>query len=155
MHKNECSFYSSKFCDCNDAADVVEAARDIATRAHKGQFRWDKITPYIVHPAMVAAEMDTPEEQAVAWLHDVLEDTNVTYEELRTLGFSRRLLRYVMALTKSPDQPYLQYLLHLKKFAVAKKVKLADLRHNMSTMDPKKDKNKIEKYQMAVHILKS
>ena len=94
--------------------DQVQVARDIATRAHRGQL--DKIgAPYIEHPATVATlvqslpDFAAADEQAqsdavaAAWLHDVIEDTDETAESLRVAGISERAVSIVVALTRTHD----------------------------------------------------
>lgn len=134
---------------------VLELAEKIATKAHDGQFRWDKITPYITHPTAVAEALDGDELKAVAWLHDVLEDTELTAQDLVEAGIPRKIVQYVLMLTKIEGENYLNYLLRLKSSSIAKSVKLADIRHNKSTLDRKKNKTAYDKYCLAIYILEN
>ena len=61
----------------------IEAAKALATRAHEGQT--DKAgLPYITHPERVASRLTTPEAQVVGWLHDTVEDTSITIQEIES-----------------------------------------------------------------------
>lgn len=137
---------------------MIGRALEIAWNAHKGQT--DKAgNPYIRHPLTVAGKMDTEEEIAAALLHDVVEDTEVTLEDLEKAGFSETVLEALRLLTHSPEEDYFTYIRRLKENPLARKVKLADLDHN-SQLDrlPKiteKDRERLEKYQKAKEILNS
>ncbi len=131
-------------------------AEAIATVAHMRQKDRAGL-PYITHPEKVASMLDTTEEKCVGWLHDVLEDTEVKESDLRPI-FGDRITDAVVAMTHEDGVPYLDYVRNLKKNPLAKKVKLADLRHNM---DPSRQKDLNEdwrrrmeqKYLPAVKIL--
>jgi len=84
--------------------DMAALARDVATRVYKGQT--DKVGwPYIEHPAAVAARLSTVDEQVVGWLYDVVEDTDITLAELRTMGFTAEQVLAVDAMTKRRGEP--------------------------------------------------
>ncbi len=127
-------------------------AREIASKAHQGQF--DKADqPYITHPEFVASQVAGDEAKAVAWLHDVVEDTSVTFDDLRTRGLSKTVIEAVVALTKQEKESYEVYLERVAANPLAKVVKLADLKHNMDinrlkTIDDK-TKLRLEKYRIA------
>lgn len=92
----------------------------------------DKVgVPYVFHPYHLAEQMETEEEVLVALLHDVLEDTHVTEEDLRSLRYSWRVIAAVKLLTHAPEQEYMEYIMNLSLNPLARKVKIADLRHNM------------------------
>ena len=133
---------------------VIEKAALVAKVAHRGQTRWDKSVPYITHPEAVAKivrELGYGEfYQAVAWLHDIVEDTSVTIKGLREAGFDGDIVHAVAALTKHEGVSYLQYLLVVKTNRIARVVKLADLTHNMSDL---KDGARKSKYELAYYIL--
>ena len=108
---------------------MIGRALEIAWNAHKGQT--DKAgNPYIRHPLTVAGKMDTEEEIAVALLHDVVEDTEVTLNDLEKEGFPEAVLEALRLLTHSPEEDYFTYIRRLKENPLARKVKLADLDHN-------------------------
>lgn len=115
----------------------------IATNAHSGQF--DKGgTPYILHPLKVMHYLKTDDEelQCIALGHDVIEDTKITYQDLRDAGISERVIDGIRALTKQPGQTLEEYKAGVFKNIDAVKVKLCDLRHNM---DPRRLKGVSEK----------
>ena len=101
------------------------------TNKHAGQF--DKGgNPYILHPlkVMYYLKSDDEELQCIALGHDVIEDTNATYDELRGLGCSERVIVGIAALTKVPGETYEEYKGRVKANSDAIKVKKCDLRHN-------------------------
>lgn len=106
----------------------AEVAEDIARKAHKGQT--DKGgNDYILHPMFVASRMDTDAEKAVAWLHDVVEDTPVTLDDLREI-FPEEIVEAVDAITKRLLESYSEYLCRVASNDIAYKVKLADMENN-------------------------
>ncbi|MEO1496447.1 MAG: HD domain-containing protein [Planctomycetota bacterium] len=112
---------------------MVEQARLIATAAHAGQFRRDGVTPYIEHPAAVASRASqTPESQAAAWLHDVLEDTPVTRDDLLSRGVPEGVVVAVEALTKRRDLSYDENLDRVAANDLARGVKIADMLSNLA-----------------------
>lgn len=110
--------------------DMVASAQAIAQQAHAGQH--DKTgQPYITHPARVAARVgNDPQAQAAAWLHDVVEDTDLTLNDLRDHGFPEAVIRAVAALTKTPGQDLGDYYAQVKANQLALRVKAADLDDN-------------------------
>ena len=112
---------------------LAELARKIATDAHDGQFRRDGITPYITHPEAVVNRVgNDPNTLAVAWLHDVFEDTSETRESLLAKGIPLEVVRVVGVLTRSPTLTYDQYLDSILADATATKVKIADMLANLA-----------------------
>jgi guanosine-3',5'-bis(diphosphate) 3'-pyrophosphohydrolase len=109
----------------------LDKALLIATNAHHGQF--DKGgTPYILHPLRVMHYLKSNDEElmCMALLHDVVEDTNVTYKDLRDEGMSERIISALKCLTKQPGQTLEEYKEVIFSSTDAMKVKMADLRHN-------------------------
>lgn len=135
--------------------DIVNQAKELATKVHQGQFRWDGKTPYITHPEAVADQLTTPEEKAVGYLHDVVEDTKVTLDDLRETGFPEEVVLGVGAMTNPKrENTYLEYIKTVMNNPIATNVKIADIRHNMSTMpDSKKRQSLYAKYELALYIL--
>ena len=136
----------------------LKIARDIATKAHQGQL--DKAgKPYISHPQAVASMVDTDEEKAVAWLHDTIEDSDFTEQDLIEKEIPSRVVEGVIAMTKIKGEKYSDYLQRLKKNDLARKVKMADLIHNSDLSrianPTEKDRARIEKYKKAMEFLKS
>jgi (p)ppGpp synthase/HD superfamily hydrolase len=127
-------------------------AKQIAIKAHQGQV--DKADqPYITHPEFVASQVTGDEAKAIAWLHDVVEDTSVTFDDLRAVGLSEIVIAGVDAITKRDNEDYETYLERVAANPLAKAVKLADLTHNMDTSRLKeitdKTRVRLEKYGMA------
>tara|TARA_R110002094_G_C4832515_1_gene205557 strand:- start:68 stop:487 length:420 start_codon:yes stop_codon:yes gene_type:complete len=135
---------------------LTDLAAAIATEAHKGQTRWDKRTPYISHPAAIARAMiqDKWSEDyiAVAWLHDVIEDTSVTAEQLLAAGIPADIVQSVETISKKDGQSYLEYILDVRQDNLAREVKIEDITHNMS--DLKKGSMR-QKYELAIYILEN
>jgi metal dependent phosphohydrolase, HD region len=131
-------------------------AHEIAKMAHFGQVDRAGIE-YIKHPETVASFVKTDEEKAVAYLHDVIEDTSLTLLDLEMFGFSKNIIEAVDILTKKKGQDYQSYLNLVKTNELARVVKLADLRHNSDlTRLPKitkKDLERNEKYSSAIKFL--
>lgn len=143
--------------------NIEEKALKIAQEAHKGQLRHDKITPYISHPMAVADTFKDLKEyggisgeeiRAIALLHDVIEDSNINLWNLVCEGFSDNVIKTIDILTKNEGGIYLDYILKVKENPIAKLVKLADIRHNLSTLDTKR-KAQRDKYLLAIYILEN
>ena len=108
---------------------IVSAARAIATIAHRGQT--DKLGQnYIEHPRRVAERVHGVTEQAIAWLHDVLEDTDVTEHDLSEAGISHDVIAGVRLMTRSDGVPDEQYYAAIAANPQARAVKLADIADN-------------------------
>lgn len=103
-------------------------AMKLAYDAHLGQFDHSNV-PYIYHPYHLAEQMDDEISCTVALLHDVVEDTDITLEELKK-EFPEEVTDAVALLTHDKNVNYFDYVRALKENPVAKKVKLADLNHN-------------------------
>lgn len=121
-----------------------ELAFQIAKKAHSKQV--DKAgKDYILHP-----------KKAVAYLHDVLEDTNVTEDELRNM-FPNEIVDTVIILTHRKDESYFEYISRVSTSKLAKKIKVADLLHNLDITrikEPtKQDYQRLEKYKKAILYL--
>ena len=109
---------------------TLERALQIAVTAHAGQK--DKAGgAYIFHPIRVMSRCRTPDAMIVGLLHDVVEDTAVTFEELEAEGFSRSVLDALRLLTHDKTVPYEAYIKQAKTNPIATEVKLADLEDNM------------------------
>jgi (p)ppGpp synthase/HD superfamily hydrolase len=136
--------------------DIVTLAKRIATRAHKGQFRRDGKTPYIKHPALVAKLVQDSfnETRAVAWLHDVIEDTDETVHSLLDAGVPDFVVRTVSDLSNSANLKYHDYIMEIRNESkypgIAIPVKIADIVANLSD-DP--TPVQVEKYYRALVAL--
>jgi len=125
----------------------------IATNAHHGQF--DKGgAPYILHPLKVMHYLKSDDEElmCMALGHDVIEDTNITYKDLRDEGISDRVIDGIRAVTKQPGQTLEEYKAVVFANPDAMRVKMADLRHNSDIRRLKgvteKDIARIAKYHL-------
>lgn len=126
----------------------------IAIKAHQGQK--DKGgKPYILHPIKVALNVKGKDERIVALLHDVIEDTNYTIDDLKFLSEEQK--EALLLLTYDENMPYMEYIEAVKKNKIASRVKLADLEQNMNLKRLKtisnKDLKRLEKYKRAKEIL--
>lgn len=111
--------------------ELLNAMLVLVTNAHAGQY--DKAgQPYVLHPLTVMYKLKSDDEelQAIALGHDVVEDTDVTYEDLRNIGATNRVIEGIRSLTKMKGETYEEYQLKVYQNPDAIKVKMADLRHN-------------------------
>lgn len=136
--------------------DLTRKAMQIAYDAHHGAVD-STGAPYIFHPMHLAEQMDTEYACCAALLHDVVEDTDLTLDDLRAAGFPLPVIVAVGLLTHDPRVDYFDYVRALKPNPIAKAVKLADLKHNSDLSRwPRLDEQDIErnrKYAMAKAIL--
>lgn len=135
---------------------LTNKAMQIAYRAHHGQLDKSGI-PYVFHPYHLAEQMPDEYTTCVALLHDVVEDTDVTLEQLSQV-FPKEVVDAVALMTHTADTDYLSYVERIKNNPIAKTVKLADLRHNSDqTRLDEPDEAAIrrweEKYSKALRIL--
>ena len=135
---------------------LTKKALKLSFAAHKDQL--DKSgMPYVYHPFHVAEQMETEETVVVALLHDVVEDTDYTLEDLKAMGFPDSLTEALALMTHDDSVPYLDYVAKLKGNSIARAVKLADLRHNsdISRLDKVDEKalERVEKYKKAIALL--
>jgi (p)ppGpp synthase/HD superfamily hydrolase len=129
----------------------LQTAIQIATKAHKGQKRHGG-EPFITHPNAVANNFFSLSYQIVSWLHDVIEDTSYTLEQLYIEGISSMHIERIDILTQKDNQTYYEYIQFIKnsrnKMAIA--IKIADTQHNMLTCT----KTAMNKYLFALDVLK-
>lgn len=136
--------------------DLTKKALKLCFEAHKEQV--DKSgMPYVFHPFHLAEQMTNESTTVVALLHDVVEDTNLNFDDLEKQGFSDEIINALKLLTHDKSVPYMDYVAEIKKNRIATKVKLADLKHNsdltrLSVVDEKALKRK-EKYEKAIKLL--
>ncbi|WP_343002065.1 GTP pyrophosphokinase [Intestinibacter bartlettii] len=136
--------------------EQFQIALELAVEKHKNQT--DKAgNPYILHPLHVMENVNSKDGKIVAILHDIIEDTDITEDYLLKIGLSKRIVDAVVALTRSEDIDYQEYIKNLGSNPLAKEVKLADLEHNMDlkrlpTLE-EKDLERNRKYQIAYHYL--
>jgi (p)ppGpp synthase/HD superfamily hydrolase len=135
---------------------MIDIALAIAKKAHAGQV--DKAgVDYIQHPLYVASQVKTEQEKTVALLHDVIEDSDVTVDDLLASGLSNEVVTAVQILTKKEGQSYQEYLEKVKSNNLARIVKLADLKHNSDLSRLKSvtntDYERVKKYKNAIRYL--
>ena len=131
--------------------EIVRLAAQIATDAHRGQFRRDGVTPYISHPEAVAKRVEGDDlAEAIAWLHDVLEDTAIKVQDLVSFGLPAEIVARVELLTKNDGLEYEQYLRRIKSDPVAKRVKIADM---LANLGDRPSERQIVKYAKGLLIL--
>jgi (p)ppGpp synthase/HD superfamily hydrolase len=138
--------------------DLIEKSLEIALRAYKGQK--DKAgETYILHPLRIMAKMTSAEEMSVALLHDVIEDSDITAEELLNDGIPDVVVEAVEALTKMQGETYDQFVERVKTNPLAAKVKVADIEDNINILRlhsvDTKDLERVKKYHKAWHALKN
>jgi len=135
--------------------DLTKKALKLCFEAHKDQTDKNGM-PYVFHPFHLAEQMKDEYTTCIALLHDVVEDTDTTIEQLSQI-FPKEVTNAVALLTHDEDVPYFDYVKAIKKDPLALKVKLADLKHNsditrLDTIDEKALK-RMEKYKKALLIL--
>jgi len=111
----------------------LEEAIELALKAHWGQAQRNG-APYILHSLYVMQQVKGEVRQTAAVLHDVLEDSSMTLDDLRAEGFSEQVVSLVDALSRRAEETYEQYIHRLAKSPAAIPIKLADLRHNMDAL---------------------
>ena len=136
---------------------MLERAIEIAVEAHKGQV--DKGgSPYILHPLRVMMSVNGESEKIVAVLHDVVEDSNWTFEALLAEGFSIEVIEALKSVTKNSDnEDYDSFIQRAIGNPIGRKVKIADIRDNLDVTRisdiTDKDVKRINKYKKALKLL--
>ncbi|MCR6656619.1 MAG: hypothetical protein NVV63_12595 [Opitutus sp.] len=113
---------------------IAALCYEIATKAHEGQTRRDGRTPYIEHPRAVANKVRAYglDHVCVAILHDVLEDSDLSPIDLTEQGVPLAIVLEVDRLTKREGETYNEFIARIRPFPVARRVKIADILHNLS-----------------------
>ena len=137
---------------------MTKKALKICFNAHINQV--DKAgLPYVFHPFHLAEQMNDEDSVCVALLHDVVEDTDINFDALKNEGFNDNIINALKLLTHSDDTPYMDYVNKIKTNSLARKVKLADLKHNcdLTRLDLSIGElpPKLELYKQAIKILES
>ena len=138
--------------------EKTKKALKLCFQAHKEQT--DKSgMPYVFHPFQLAEQMTTEATVVTALLHDVVEDTDYTLEDLAELGFGDEVIAALKLLTHTDGVDYMDYVRAIKTNPIAKAVKLADLRHNSdpTRVDTPDEKMlaRWEKYRQAIALLEA
>ncbi|GLK67057.1 HD domain-containing protein [Hansschlegelia plantiphila] len=135
---------------------TIDRAIEIATEAHAGQT--DKAgEPYILHPLRVAACLPEGDARIVGVLHDVIENTPWTIEQLRAEGFSEVALAGVDAVTRRDGESYRDFIVRAGHDPIGREVMIADLADNMDLSRlpevTERDKRRLVKYRGALALL--
>lgn len=135
---------------------TLEQAISLAAKQHEGQV--DKANaPYILHPLRVMLNTPTIEHKIVAVLHDILEDTETTIEDLYQFGFQEHIIDAIVALTKKQGETRLEAAQRARQNPIARVVKLADINDNMDLsriQSPTvKDFERLKEYQQVRDLL--
>lgn len=136
---------------------TLERAISIAAGAHEGQV--DKAgAPYVLHPLRVMLNVSTLEERIVAVLHDVVEDSAVTFDNLRDEGFSDTILEALASVTMKDGEAYDDFVARAAANPIGRRVKLADLQDNCDLSriahPEARDYQRIAKYQRAIATIR-
>lgn len=134
----------------------TQKALKLCFEAHKEQL--DKSgMPYVFHPFHLAEQMTDEQTTVAALLHDVVEDTEYTFDDLAKMGFDEEVIAALRLLTHDESVAYMDYVAELKSNPIARAVKLADLRHNsdLSRMENPDEWaiKRTEKYKAAMALL--
>lgn len=137
---------------------LTKKAISLCFEKHKNQV--DKCgLPYPFHPFHVAESMKDEYTTCVALLHDIVEDTDTSLEDLKIMGFPNEIVTAISYMTHDENVPYLEYVKKIKSNSIAKEVKISDLKHNsdLTRLDEitEKDLKRLEKYEKALEILLS
>lgn len=131
-------------------SDLIDLAVQVAATAHKGQKDLDG-NAVILHPLTVGLMGRTDEERIVGFLHDVVEDTPFTFDDLLSMGFPAHIVDALRLLTHTDDMTYEQYLERLKtsgnELAIA--VKLHDLTQNLQRGRAGNHTKQVRKHEAA------
>ena len=135
---------------------MLEEAIRISVEAHAGQT--DKSgAPYILHPLYLMMQFEDDTCRQIAVLHDVVEDSPITLKDLKKGGFSDEVVSGVAALTRQEGESYHAFIERAGHHPYARRVKIADLRHNMDVSRlakiSEKDVQRLAKYQKALDRL--
>ena len=140
--------------------NYVDLARDICIAAHTGQTDRGGV-PYWRHPFYVASKVSSDNEKILAYLHDVLEDTSISIDELRGYGFSSEVLDALQIITKPSGEVYEFYIQRVATNHLATVVKIEDLKHNLQIGRLPLDQRKLRstvmmqgRYKSALEYLK-
>ncbi len=134
----------------------LDKAIAVATEAHTGQT--DKAgQPYILHPLRLMLKFQVEIEMIVAVMHDVIEDSNFTLNDLKKLGFSEIILEAIDYLSKKDNESYETFISRLSENKLARKIKIEDIKDNLNLarLDKITDKDlaRVKKYHQALKLL--
>lgn len=122
---------------------LIDQARNVAEAAHRGQTRRDGGDYFTAHVEPVAASVED-KLKPIAYLHDVVEDTDITLEDLKQAGFPEYVITAVDVLTHKNNEPNVSYWTRIAQNKDAAAVKLADIKNNLSGVPSDRQKSKYE-----------
>ena len=135
---------------------LIEKALHIAVESHKGQTDKNN-TSYIFHVLRVMHSVNTDEQKITALLHDVVEDTNWTFEKLKQEGFSDEIVEAIDSVTKRKGEDYFTFVNRSKNNVIGRIVKIADIKDNLNIKriekPTDKDFERMKRYRKALRIL--
>jgi len=126
-------------------------ALKIAYKAHHGQLRRDSCVPYIVHPIRVAGHFNDDTKKTIAILHDVIEDTDLTLDDITQFG--SKVYKAVDAMSQRKDEKHFDYIKRLRKNELAVQIKIADVVDNLSDTISIQPKSMTERYDKTLKML--
>lgn len=137
---------------------LLEKAIILASENHKGQK--DKGgNPYILLPLAVMNRVHAIDEKIVAALHDVVEDTDITFDDLRHVGFFENIISAIDSLTRRNNETYMEFIIRCNDNSLAKTVKIADIEENMDLSripnPTEQDYSRLKRYDKALKLLSS
>ena len=139
-------------------SDKTKRALKLCFEAHKNQLDKSGI-PYVFHPFHLAEQMQDENTTIVALLHDVVEDTDYSLDDLRAMDFGDEVIDALSLMTHDKSVPYMDYVARMKSNPIARQVKLADLRHNSDTtrlnIVDEKAIERVRKYSRAIELLEN
>lgn len=138
--------------------DMTKKAIKLIYEKHKNQY--DKAgIPYVLHPLHVAEQMQDEHRTIVGLLHDIVEDTDVTFEQLTQMGFPEEVIEALKCLTHKENVDYFDYVKNIGTNPIATDVKIADLEHNSDLTRLNEitdwDLMRVEKYKKCIEYLKN
>ena len=139
--------------------EPIEIALALALQAHQGQKdKGGKV--YILHPLRLMMQFSDETLQIIAILHDVVEDSDITLEQLKEKGFKQEIIDALNTLTRQPNETYKHFIQRVSENPLAIQVKLADLKDNLNTTRisgdlSQKDLERLNKYRAALSFLES
>jgi (p)ppGpp synthase/HD superfamily hydrolase len=138
---------------------TVEDAIALAARLHRGaRYPSPEAEPYVFHPLRLMLLFADPVDQTAAVLHDVVEDTDITLDDLHRAGYSSEIVAAIDALTHRTHESYEQYIDRVARNSVARRVKAADIEENLAnnrrSPDEPGNADRIRRYEAALDRLR-
>jgi (p)ppGpp synthase/HD superfamily hydrolase len=129
----------------------------VATQAHDGQVDKQGV-PYILHPIRVMLNCQTEKEKVVAICHDLLEDCNITVEDLKQMGFSQEIINAIISVSRlnPKEEKYIDFIYRAKNNSIGRMVKICDIRDNLRDVPDEskiRKEKRLAKYKEALAIL--